>query len=391
MPCDYLNHRLRTGYYDLTNQARADNTSLSGNKYPLDTPRQVTPPPESYTFWNNLCHSLRLYEISHCIHQNPTKIKSKHCLLAKVFVSICLPILTLITYDNPRQYDSWTTHDNQRQYHHDTRPGQILNQKPDSSLGCRPTPCRHLDTYLSSWTTKNAPTMTHTWTEHDNIRQLDCCAKSVQAGNQQSEGSLGCRPNPCRHLDTYLGCWPRLNHPFTTSIMTTNEHHGPIYSDSPCDSLGSRLNPSLFLDTPLDSHKPRLNLLLSGDIESNPGPVETPPNSGLDNQNTNSIKNPNVLISHNLNILTLNAQSIKGTDLDKTKLIDFRHLVDVMDPDIMTVTETWLKDMVTDLEITDLNKYALHRKDREDIRGGSHKPCKKEYMVNPTQGLRKPR
>ena len=75
---------------------------------------------------------------------------------------------------------------------------------------------------------------------------------------------------------------------------------------------------------------------------------------------------PNITVSDSLHLLSLNAQSIKGTDLDKNKLIDFRQLVDIMNPDIMTVTETWLKDTVTDNEVTDKDTYNLYRK---DIRG----------------------
>ena len=53
-----------------------------------------------------------------------------------------------------------------------------------------------------------------------------------------------------------------------------------------------------------------------------------------------------------------------------------------MDSDVMTVTETWLKDMVTDREVTDLDTFNLYRKDRKDIRGGGPYVGKEEHMVN---------
>lgn len=45
-------------------------------------------------------------------------------------------------------------------------------------------------------------------------------------------------------------------------------------------------------------------------------------------------------------------------------------LVYTMKLDIMTVTEMWLKDSATDIEVTDINTYKLSQKDRPEIRRG---------------------
>jgi hypothetical protein len=100
-------------------------------------------------------------------------------------------------------------------------------------------------------------------------------------------------------------------------------------------------------DIPLHLHN------LAGDIETNPGPE------------------PNKYTKHDsLHCLNLNAQSIKGTDLDRSKINEFRALLDLANPDLMTVTETWLKDFVKDTEIADENDYNIYRKDRPEMRGG---------------------
>jgi len=89
-----------------------------------------------------------------------------------------------------------------------------------------------------------------------------------------------------------------------------------------------------------------LNLLLAcGDVHPNPGP-------------------------NKLFVNSLNAQSMKGTDKNKAKLIDFRNMLEVQQPDIMAVSETWLKEPVILSEIIDTNIYHLYRYDRSDIRGG---------------------
>jgi len=87
-----------------------------------------------------------------------------------------------------------------------------------------------------------------------------------------------------------------------------------------------------------------INLLVTcGDIHPNPGPFPT-----------NTTK---------LSVYFLNAQSLKANSKDKSKLNDFRHMVDILQPDIIAVNETWLIKEVPDSDICD-SKYLLYRKDR---------------------------
>jgi len=61
---------------------------------------------------------------------------------------------------------------------------------------------------------------------------------------------------------------------------------------------------------------------------------------------------------------------MKGTSKSKSKLIDFGNLLEVQQPDIMAVCETWLKKTVVNSELYNHNIYKGYRLDREDIRGG---------------------
>ena len=84
-----------------------------------------------------------------------------------------------------------------------------------------------------------------------------------------------------------------------------------------------------------------------GDVESNPGPTQT-----------------------SLRILQINACSIKRVDYLKNKLVQFKTLVELKNPDVVSVAETWLNDTVLDKQIIDEDKYNLYRKDRSDANGG---------------------
>ena len=88
-------------------------------------------------------------------------------------------------------------------------------------------------------------------------------------------------------------------------------------------------------------------LLLAGDIETNPGPVQ-----------------------ETIRVLQINARSIKRVDYLKNKIVQFRTLVDLKDPDIVSVSETWLNDTVPSDKLLDENKYNIYRKDRKDENGG---------------------
>ena len=86
-----------------------------------------------------------------------------------------------------------------------------------------------------------------------------------------------------------------------------------------------------------------LLVLLSGDIESNPGP-------GRPTQCS-------------LNGLLVNARSIKN------KVQQLHAILNLNSIDFVAITETWLNDSVETAEIFD-SSYQVYRKDRSDRRGG---------------------
>ena len=85
-----------------------------------------------------------------------------------------------------------------------------------------------------------------------------------------------------------------------------------------------------------------LLLLLSGDIEANPGPGSA---------------------QHSLNCLLVNARSIKN------KVQQLHAILHLNDIDLVAITETWLNASVESAEIFD-SSYQVYRKDRLDRRGG---------------------
>jgi exonuclease III len=68
--------------------------------------------------------------------------------------------------------------------------------------------------------------------------------------------------------------------------------------------------------------------------------------------------------------LSLNTQSMKKLDKTTDKLLEFRAMTDLMNPDIFTVTETWLNDNINDKDIADNETYNIYRKDRTHTNGG---------------------
>jgi len=95
-----------------------------------------------------------------------------------------------------------------------------------------------------------------------------------------------------------------------------------------------------------------LNLiLLSGDIHPNPGPTPVHTN--------------------HLSVYFLNAQSLKATNKKHSKLLDFKNMIHILQPDIIAINETWLIKEIPNSEITNEDEYAVYRKDRhEDTQGG---------------------
>jgi len=93
-------------------------------------------------------------------------------------------------------------------------------------------------------------------------------------------------------------------------------------------------------------------LLLSGDIESNPGPI-TP-----------------ITSSTELACYFLNARSIKKITDNSHKLREFKELLTIANPDILGVSETWLNSNIADTDIASEEEYIIHRKDRSQQVGG---------------------
>ena len=92
-------------------------------------------------------------------------------------------------------------------------------------------------------------------------------------------------------------------------------------------------------------------LLLSGDVHPNPGPPSAPSNKSL-------------------SIYFINAQSIKANTKYVSGVNQFRHMTDILEPDIIAVNESWLIPEIPNSEFADGDIYAVYRKDRTDIRGG---------------------
>ena len=89
-------------------------------------------------------------------------------------------------------------------------------------------------------------------------------------------------------------------------------------------------------------------ILLSGDVHTNPGPN----------------------IMHEIPCYFLNAQSIKNVKNAQGKLIEFKQLLYTINPYILGVSETWLNNEIGDGEIVSEDEFKLHRKDRDEKKGG---------------------
>ncbi len=113
-------------------------------------------------------------------------------------------------------------------------------------------------------------------------------------------------------------------------------------------------------------HQPRL-ILLSGDIELNPGMVGR--------QEKGNIKN--IKIAH------LNTRSLKN----RAHYIQVKNLIIESDFDIFTISETWLNESVHDSEIA-IPGYILYRLDRQArIGGGVCVFVKEFYKIKPLDKL----
>ena len=95
-----------------------------------------------------------------------------------------------------------------------------------------------------------------------------------------------------------------------------------------------------------------LLLLTSGDIHPNPGPANS---------------------SKQTQICHINARSLMTYDIDTCSYMKFEEiksqLIHTMKADILCVSETWLDQSISDLDIKIVN-YAIHRHDRNRHGGG---------------------
>jgi hypothetical protein len=71
-----------------------------------------------------------------------------------------------------------------------------------------------------------------------------------------------------------------------------------------------------------------------------------------------------------INILYLNARSIKTVNKNINKINEFQNLVYTSECDVVGVSESWLDHTVCNDEILDKNNYVVYRRDRDKQRGG---------------------
>ena len=87
-------------------------------------------------------------------------------------------------------------------------------------------------------------------------------------------------------------------------------------------------------------------LIVSGDIETNPGPPDL-------------IKG-----------LLLNTRSVKSVTLTHNKLADLQSLVFLKEAKLVCLTETWLTPDIDSSEILPVDQFAIYRQDRGSVGGG---------------------
>ena len=90
-----------------------------------------------------------------------------------------------------------------------------------------------------------------------------------------------------------------------------------------------------------------LLLKLAGDIESNPGPT-----------------------IRSLSVLQINARSLKTVDQNKNKLVQFKSLMALKQPHVVSICETWLNKSVLNKDILVPKEFKVYRKDRDITKGG---------------------
>ena len=367
-----LVYRFHIGAYEATKYKRENKNQRRFNILPTT----CTLPPEVHKFWFNLCLEIAIANLRVRSVIQPLYIPYKCILL------IFLPIIAL----NLAPTHISTPNNEQHQKGSGRSPGKT----PRVWLNVRYTKL-HNDYEGSGHTPGSTPGVGLNVQVTNKIKTHRIAATTKLTTNNEGSG---------QSLHPYCGVWlnvrdskltlGHLNFAYYCTNNNLHETHSNTHPHSyrKAEQGSGRplgLKPGVRLNVHSKHTHQTLNttsynrlgiltvtrLLTSGDIETNPGPNNLDSDEGSGHlQGKPPSRGLNVQVCDSLQILTLNAKSIKGTDKDKTKLIEFRLLVDTLQPDIMTVSETWLKDTVTDREVTDLDTYRLYRKDREDIRGG---------------------
>lgn len=87
-------------------------------------------------------------------------------------------------------------------------------------------------------------------------------------------------------------------------------------------------------------------ILLSGDVERNPGPLNL------------------------IHGILLNTRSVKSVNHTRNKLVELQSIVALREAKLICLTETWLSDDVLDTEILPSDQFYIYRKDRNSHGGG---------------------
>jgi hypothetical protein len=72
-----------------------------------------------------------------------------------------------------------------------------------------------------------------------------------------------------------------------------------------------------------------------------------------------------------LNVISLNARSVKTVNTSVNKLAELHNLVSLYDCDVIAITETWLNSSVLDTELLSTD-FVIYRRDRDSNANKKH-------------------
>jgi hypothetical protein len=134
----------------------------------------------------------------------------------------------------------------------------------------------------------------------------------------------------------------------SVSLINTTVSDVQVLSDS-----------NLHVNTPTSMTKNRVEVLKSNECICG--------QAGLEN---NCVKEFHRCSESKINILYLNARSIKTVNKNINKINEFQNLIYTSECDVVGVSESWLDPTVCNDEILDKNNYVVYRRDRDKQRGG---------------------